>query len=99
MVFEMVFDVAFKMMCDNTYKVRTDIIRELANNDTESLVSIEEMEQAVEWLKYMGVIRVDTVKSKIYFIDCGLASYLGDRSSISKESIDRVVNETFEFNK
>lgn len=99
MIFEMVFDVAFKMMCDNTYKVRTDIIRELANNDTESLVSVEEMKQAVEWLTYMGVIKVDTVKSKIYFIDCGLASYLGDRSSISKESIDRVVNETFKFNK
>lgn len=76
---------------------------------TELLVNKNEVSAAVVWLKYTGILGVCSLAvngdltqivpdRRMYYADCGIASYLSERYMIDKTALTGLLAETFVYN-
>ncbi len=111
-IFDVVYREALQEMCNEkrgTGKNAVETITSLAKANTELLVNKNEVSAAVVWLKYTGILGVcslavngDLTKivpdRRMYYADCGIASYLAERYMIDKTALTGLLAETFVYN-
>ena len=102
-VFEHVYREALKEMCSE------NIITLLTKSHAELIVNKNEVANAVIWLRYAGVLGTCSLAAngdmrdiipdrRIYFCDCGLASYLAANSLEDETALRGMISETFVYN-
>ncbi len=111
-IFDNVYREALKKMCnrdDMGGKNILETITTLVKDSTKLFVNRSEVANAVIWLKYAGILstcnlavdgdmRKINESRKAYFSDCGITSYLADKSLIKRSSLVGVITETFVYN-
>ena len=111
-IFDVVYRQALQEMCNEkrgTGKNTVEMITSLAKANTEQIVNKNKVSAAVVWLKYTGVLGVCSLAvngdiSKIvpdrrmYYADCGIASYLAERYMLDKTALTGLLAETFVYN-
>ncbi len=111
-IFDNVYREALKQMCnrdDISGKHVLETLTTLVKDSTKLFVNRSEVTNAVTWLKYAGILSTCNLavngdmrnideSRKIYFSDCGIASYLAEKSMIKQSSLTGVITETFVYN-
>ncbi len=111
-IFDVVYREALQEMCSEkrgTGKNVVETITSLAKANTEQLVNKNEVSAAIVWLKYTGILGTcnlavngDMTKivpdRRMYYADCGLASYLAERYLIDRTALTGLQAETFVYN-
>lgn len=111
-IFDTVYREALKEMCNEKKGSGKNIVERvtsLTKASTDLIVNKNEIANAIIWLKYTGIlgtcnlvtdgnIRNITPDRRIYFMDCGIASYLADRSTLDNTALTGVITETFVYN-
>lgn len=111
-IFESVYTSALKEMCREkrgTGRDQLEIIRKLADNDTNLMINRDEVANAITWLIYTGMIATcdlavnGDIKNiskdrRLYFSDCGIVAYLTNRTLVDSSSLEGLLTETFVFN-
>lgn len=111
-IFDNVYREALKQMCNREDSDRKNVLETLTTlvkNNTKLIVNKGEVANAVTWLKYAGILstcnlaidgdmRNISESRKAYFSDCGIVSYLADKSLIKQSSLTGVITETFVYN-
>jgi hypothetical protein len=108
-IFEKVYNEALRQMIDDDFKAEeyiSNILNTFAKDEPQSIIDNEEVSNAVIWLKYMGILCIDTLgiidntstNTKIYFSDCGITSYLLNCYYVDKSIKNKLIAETFILN-
>lgn len=111
MIFSTVYEVVFNEMCNErrgSGKDLVETITQLAKQSLKAQISRDEVNNAIQWLKYSGVIGdcdfyVDgNIKNKLhgrrlYFMDCGLANYAASITNNDDKVVSGVITETFVY--
>ena len=111
-IFDNVYREALKQMCnreDTSGKHILQTLTTLVKDNTKLFVNRSEVANAVTWLKYAGILSTcnlavdgdmrNIIESRrVYFSDCGIASYLAAKSLINQSSLTGVITETFVYN-
>lgn len=111
-IFDVVYREALQEMCNEkrgTGKNAVETITSLAKANTEQMVNKSEVSAAVVWLKYTGILGTcslavngDMTKivpdRRMYYADCGIASYLAGRYRIDRTALTGLLAETFVYN-
>lgn len=111
-IFDSVYREALKEMCfekRGTGRNIIDTVTKLSKENTDLLVNKNEIARAVIWLQYTGIISTSDLAvngdikniapgRRIYFSDCGLASYLASQSPLNESALAGLITETFIFN-
>lgn len=111
-IFGAVYREALKEMCGEkrgTGKNVLERVTSLTHKSTDLLVNRNEVGNAVMWLKYAGILgtcdlAVDgdmrnlAYDRRLYFSDCGIVSYLVERSMVDQTSLTGLLTETFVYN-
>ena len=111
-IFESAYREALKEMCNEKKGTGNNIIEkitQLTKNNTDLIVNKNEIANAIMWLQYTGIISTCDLAEKgdirniipsrrMYFSDCGLASYLAGKSVLTESALTGLVTETFIFN-
>jgi hypothetical protein len=111
-IFENVYREALKQMCtrvDTSGKHIIETITTLVKDSTKLVVNKNEIANAVIWLEYAGILSLCNLAvdgdmrkisegRRVYFSDCGIASYLASKSMINQSSLTGLITETFVYN-
>jgi hypothetical protein len=111
LIFEAVYDEAIKEICDEkrgTGNKLAEKVTKLAKESTKMLVSTDEVSGAISWLVYSGILgdcgmyvngnsKQWAPSRRLYYTDCGIASFVGKRSDIDTSSIEGLITETFAY--
>lgn len=92
-----------------TVKNIIEIITSLTKSSTELIVNKNDVANAVIWLRYAGILGTCNLANngdmrdiisdrRIYFCDCGIASYLAANSLEDQTALDGMISETFVYN-
>lgn len=85
-----------------------ELVTNIVKSSEKLLVSRDEISNAIAWLTYSGIIGecgcyVDGDRMKyqparrLYYMDCGIASYIGADLGVEQGSIEGILTETFVF--
>ena len=111
-IFDVVYRQALQEMCcekRGTGKNTVERITSLAKTNTELLVNKNEVSAAVVWLKYTGILGMCSLAvngdvteivpdRRIYYADCGIASYLAEKYVVDRTAVTGLLAETFVYN-
>lgn len=111
-IFDVVYRVALQEMCNEkrgTGKNAVETITSLAKANTEQMVNKSEVSAAVVWLKYTGILGTCSLAvngdmtrivpdRRMYYADCGIASYLAQRYMVDRTALTGLLAETFVYN-
>lgn len=112
LIFETVYIEAIKNMCNekkgNGNKL-VETITEIVKLSQKMMISREEITSAISWLIYSGMIGECGIYNngdikqyiparRLYYMDCGIAAYIGKQSEIPESDINGLLTETFVFN-
>lgn len=111
-VFDNVYREALKEMCSEkrgTGKNIIETITSLTKDNTELIVNKNDVANAVIWLRYAGILGTCSLAlngdmrniipdRRIYFCDCGIASYLAANSLEDESALRGMISETFVYN-
>lgn len=111
-VFEPVYEAALNEMCREKRGSGKGMLTELTDltyAKTKELVGWSEVGNAVVWLKYCGILNTCDLAvdgdlrdvrpgRRLYFSDCGIASYLAKRSMLDMSALEGMITETFVYN-
>ncbi len=111
-IFDVVYRQALQEMCSEkrgTGKNTVEGITSLAKASTELLVNKNEVSAAVVWLKYTGILGMCSLAvngdmreivpdRRIYYADCGIASYLAEKYVVDRTAVTGLLAETFVYN-
>ena len=110
-VFDNVYKATFLTMAKEkrgTSSKDTDIITNFVKEDTKEHVSRTEINNAISWLKYSKIIgscdlynqgNVNDVlpDRRFYFMDCGIANYIANKTSVNNDTVRGLLAETFVY--
>lgn len=110
-IFDQVYRSALSEMCKErkgTGKHIIETITSITKNNTDLLVNKSEISNAIVWIQYAGIIGLCNLANdgdlrniipgrRIYFMDCGIASYLCENSALDKSSLEGILTETFVY--
>lgn len=85
-----------------------ELVTNIVKSSEKLLVSRDEISNAIAWLTYSGIIGEsgcyvdgDIMKyqpaRRLYYMDCGIASYIGADTEIEQGTIEGILTETFVF--
>ncbi len=107
LVFNTVYTQAVKDMCSEKRGSGSNLVDKvtaLSKDSLKMLVSRDEVSKAIQWLIYSGILGVCDLINKevlparrLFYLDCGLASYLGLQTDIADSSLRGMVSETFVY--
>lgn len=111
LLFKTVFTEAIKSMCSEkrgSGNKLTEKVTDIAKQSQKMLVSREETASAITWLVYSGIIgecglynngdiRQYIPARRLYYMDCGLAAYVGRQAEVDESSINGLLTETFVY--
>lgn len=111
-VFDNVYKAALISITKEKKGTSSKDIKDITNfikEDTNEHVSRGEVNSAVSWLKYSKILGgcdlynqgnvMDLLSERrMYFMDCGIASYVAQLTAIDKETIKGMIAETFVYN-
>lgn len=111
-IFEVVYREAMKVMCSEKKGSGKNIIEtvaSLARANTDLLVNKNEIANAIVWLKYTGMIGMCSLAEngdmrniipdrRMYYMDCGVASYIGNKYVMKQSDLTGLLAETFVYN-
>lgn len=91
----------------STFTVET--LTSLVKSGTSMIVNKNEVANAIIWLRYAGILGVCNLAydgdmrnilpdRRMYFADCGVASYIAGNSLIDESSLAGIITETFVYN-
>jgi predicted AAA+ superfamily ATPase len=94
---------------DTSGKHIIETITTLVKDSTKLVVNKNEIANAVIWLEYAGILSLCNLAvdgdmrkisegRRVYFSDCGIASYLASKSMINQSSLTGLITETFVYN-
>ena len=111
LLFKTVFTEAIKSMCSEkrgSGNKLTEKITNIAKQSQKMLVSRDETASAITWLVYSGIIgecglynngdiRQYIPARRLYYMDCGIAAYVGRGAEVDESSIEGLLTETFVY--
>lgn len=111
-IFSSVYQEAIREMCQEkrgSGRNSIETLTELTKKSTKSWITREEVSDAVMWLKYCNIIGCCHLASngnineiqydrRIYFMDCGIASYIASDTTLPQSTLEGLITETFVFN-
>lgn len=111
-IFSSVYQEAIREMCQEkrgSGKNSIETLTELTKKSSKSWITREEVSGAVMWLKYCSIIGCCHLASngnindiqydrRIYFMDCGIASYIAGGTTLPQGTLEGLITETFVFN-
>ncbi len=111
LVFKTVYTEAIKEMCREkrgSGNRLVELVTNIARNSQKQMISRDEISNAVTWLVYSGVVgecglyRNGDVNDyiparRLYYMDCGIASYVAEQTALPKDSIEGVITENFVY--
>lgn len=85
-----------------------ELVTNIVKSSEKLLVSRDEISNAIAWLTYSGIIGEcgcyvdgDIMKyqpaRRLYYMDCGIASYIGADTEIDRGNMEGILTETFVF--
>ncbi len=111
LIFKTVYTEAIKEMCrekrgNGSRLVET--VTDIAKGSQKQMISREEVSNAVAWLVYSGIVGEcglyrngdvnDYVPARrLYYMDCGIASYVAGQTALPKGSVDGFLTENFVY--
>lgn len=110
-IFKHIYKAAFMQMCSdkrgNGTKLVDDVTK-IIKQGNKMLVSRDEVSKSLLWIIYSKVIEqcdlfvdgnaTDILPARrLYFLDCGIANYIGSMTAIDKTSIEGVLTEIFAY--
>lgn len=111
LIFKTVYTEAIKCMChekQGSGSKLVETVTTLAKQSQKMLVSRDEVTNAISWLTYSGIIGECGIHNngdvsqyiparRLYYMDCGIAAYLGRQAEIPERDITGLLTETFVF--
>lgn len=111
-IFNAVYRESIHLMCDEKKGTGNSIIKnvtELTHNNSKLLVSRDEVSNAISWIISSGIIGLcslansgnikDVVEARrMYFLDCGVTSYLCKKYRVENTNAVGLLSETFVYN-
>ena len=111
LIFKTVYTEAIKCMChekQGSGSKLVETVTTLAKQSQKMLVSRDEVTNAISWLTYSGIIGECGMYNngdvsqyiparRLYYMDCGIAAYLGRQAEIPERDITGLLTETFVF--
>ena len=111
-IFSSVYQEAIKELCQEkrgSGRNSIETLTELIKKSTKSWITRDEVSGAVMWLKYCNIIGCCHLASngnindiqydrRIYFMDCGIASYIASDTTLPQGTLEGLITETFVFN-
>ena len=111
LIFKTVYSEAIKSMCSekqgNGNKL-VETVTNIAKQSQKMMVSRDEITNAISWLTYSGIIGECGIYSngdvsryiparRLYYMDCGIAAYIGKQAEIPERDLTGLLTETFVF--
>lgn len=111
LIFDSVYTEAFYSMCSEKRGTGKNIVEDittLVKNYQKSLISRDEISKAITWLIHSGIIGECGLYNngdieqyiparRMYFMDCGIASYISKQTSVDGSNITGIIAETFAY--
>lgn len=111
-IFGQVYREALKEMCNEkkgSGKSTVETLTSLVKSGTSMIVNKNEVVNAIIWLRYAGILGMCNLAydgdmrnilpdCRMYFADCGVASYVAGNSLIDQSSLAGIITETFVYN-
>lgn len=111
MVFRAVYMEAIKEMCREkrgSGNRLVELVTNIARNSQKQMISRDEVSNAVAWLVYSGIVgecglyRNGDVNDyiparRLYYMDCGIASYVAGQTALPRDSVEGFLTENFVY--
>lgn len=111
LIFKTVYTEAIKIMCKEkkgSGNKLLDTVTQLAKSSQKMMISRDEVANAIAWLVYSGIIgecglynngdiKEYIASRRIYYMDCGIASYIGKQTQIEESDKKGLLSENFVF--
>lgn len=109
-IFAQVYEEAINLMNrekrGDGKNILQDLVDSIKAKNVKVIISRQEVSRAITWLIYGGIISVcDLARDgdlsnkeyarRMYFTDCGIASYIASKSNISESNLIGLLSETF----
>lgn len=109
LVFKTVYEEGIKEMVSEKRGAGTKLVETITNivkSSQKMLVSRDEVSRAIQWLIYSGIIgelnlyqdRTQSLPSRrMYYLDCGIASYISTEANIEESNKQGILTEIFAY--
>lgn len=109
LIFKTVYTEAVHLMCNEKRGSGTklvEVVTDIVKKSQKSLVSRDEVSSAIQWLIYSGIIGDCNLCNegdvnyiiparRMYYMDCGIASYVSTKTGLLTDAIEGFITENF----
>ena len=85
-----------------------DVVTQIVKDSQKMVISRDEISNAIQWLIYSGIIGEcalcnngninDVIPARrLYYMDCGIASYIASQVALPESNLTGLLTETFAF--
>ena len=111
LIFKVVYTEAIKIMCSErkgSGNKLVDVVTQIVKDSQKMVISRDEISNAIQWLIYSGIIGEcalcnngninDVIPARrLYYMDCGIASYIASQVALPESNLTGLLTETFAF--